>query len=531
MYDGFNLSKGIAVFLALILLAGCLAISSWNTPEFFPSVDETDLRQDEEVPEGSIRYELNGGLFADGRSDTYFTEIPDLTHHIRANTAQGNDIVREGFTLLGWNTEPDGSGMHVGLGSRVTMEEGLTLYGEWAEWTDPAAFTYEEHTETGGIKLTGYYGEKNLDRLVIPETIDGKTVTVIGKKCVEKADIHTLVLSKGIKTVERHAFSQCGISEIVLFDNITVITNTSFGGSIRTVHINAVQPPRHILTDDNAHFTEDMDRLILYADQKKMVFFAGCSMSYGLNSKTVSETFPDYVVCDMGSVGGTNAWFQFECMLPYLREGDLFIHAPEDNSPYQLMYDIEAEPRMFVMVENNYDLLSLCDFSECASFFDYFATFNRDRQEDAACSYSDWNPNYNEYGDYAVFRSASNENAYFGLTVTYCTEYLTDEAFAVLNSYYDRIAQKGARVFFSYAPINSNALSEEDRAGLIWAVFAGQVYKKLAGHARVISEVTDYQMGGRFFYDEDYHLTSEGADIRTRRLIRDIQSALGSQSR
>ncbi len=149
-----------------------------------------------------------------------------------------------------------------------------------------------------------------------------------------------------------------------------------------------------------------------------------------------------------------------------------------------------------------------------------------DRQEDPPCSYDDWNPRYNEYGDFAPFRPAGNENAHFGLTVTYSVEYLTDEALAMLIGYYDRITEQGVKVFFSYSPVNQNAITEEDRRARIWDVFADRINEKLAGHALVISDVSDYQMGGRFFYDEDYHLTSEGADLRTQRLIRDIKTAL-----
>ena len=46
--------------------------------------------------------------------------------HLRWNTA-GPIFSREGYTLTGWNTAPDGSGAAVELGGRIRGEDGLTL--------------------------------------------------------------------------------------------------------------------------------------------------------------------------------------------------------------------------------------------------------------------------------------------------------------------------------------------------------------------------------------------------------------------
>ena len=48
----------------------------------------------------------------------------------------------------------------------------------------------------------------------------------------------------------------------------------------------------------------------------------------------------------------------------------------------------------------------------------------------------------------------------------------------------------------------------------------------LKAEHRVISEVEDYMMAGQYFFDTDYHLTDEGAVIRTEMLIGDIKAAL-----
>ena len=77
----------------------------------------------------TIRYEINGGIpvSADNLSGS-FAEFSYPASHLRVNTEQGTTLFkREGFLLTGWNTAADGSGHHIGLGSRVKAESGRIL--------------------------------------------------------------------------------------------------------------------------------------------------------------------------------------------------------------------------------------------------------------------------------------------------------------------------------------------------------------------------------------------------------------------
>lgn len=47
----------------------------------------------------------------------------------------------------------------------------------------------------------------------------------------------------------------------------------------------------------------------------------------------------------------------------------------------------------------------------------------------------------------------------------------------------------------------------------------------------VISDCRDYFLDYEYFYDTPYHLTNEGARLRTRQLILDLQRYLESQER
>lgn len=187
-------------------------------------------------------------------------------------------------------------------------------------------------------------------------------ITAIAAGFAEGVKYESLILPDTIKTIEINAFKRCVFNEIYFFDNI----EERFGSGIKTVHINASVAPRYTTDCDNAQFAEDMDRLILNEDKRKMVFYGGRSMLYGLKSELVENAFNDkYVVCNIGVIGETNAVFQFECIRRCLGQGDVFVHAPEEMSRYQFLNDVSAEPRIFMCTESNYDLFALCDFSVC----------------------------------------------------------------------------------------------------------------------------------------------------------------------
>ena len=48
-------------------------------------------------------------------------------------------------------------------------------------------------------------------------------------------------------------------------------------------------------------------------------------------------------------------------------------------------------------------------------------------------------------------------------------------------------------------------------------------------HATVISNVADYLMDSKYFFNTDFHLNTEGAKVRTDLLIRDIRAQLAKE--
>lgn len=486
----------------------------------------------------TVNYDFNGGVLR-GSGETETSVDYSLTQHLRPNTFNGAQLDRKGYVLVGWNTQADGSGSHIGLGSRVTVGDGesITLYAEWLKSIDEEEFLFKE-IAPGSVSLTGYRGRGDIQPFVIPSEIDGKKVVEVASSFTTNMpcgalSADTLVLPNTVKKVSGNSFLRSAFSEIYFSDNIEEIADNAFPYHFKTYHINAFLPPCFQAVNNSILFADNMDRLILNAGKKKMVFFSGCSTAYGLVSPVVDYSFGgEYTVYNMGMNGDINGAFQLEIIINYMESGDVLVHAPEQMSPCQLMSAFYVNSIMFIMIEGNYDLLALADFSKNTGVFRAFFDYIEIKKETEPCEYSDGRfGDFNNYGDYIYPRpyDESTESArdvtYSDDAYCYAPELITEEGVSRLAGYYDSIREKGGKVYFSYAPVNISARggTELQDKGL---EFAKKMEEMLSSYGYTpISNVKDYMFEGRYFYDSDYHLNDFGAVLRTEQLIRDLKAA------
>ena len=112
--------------------------------------------------------------------------------------------------------------------------------------------------------------------------------------------------------------------------------------STRT-HLNSIQKDfaagkfTEITNDKNISDENNLDLLIEYQNEKKIVLYGGCNFTYGIYSPMIEEAFDDYKVINCGLNGEFNSLFQMEIIEKYLNQDDIFIHCPEQMNGYQFM--------------------------------------------------------------------------------------------------------------------------------------------------------------------------------------------------
>lgn len=485
-----------------------------------------------------ISYYANGGSRIDGGASEKPLAVSVRRAHLRVNTSTGSGLfVREGYTLLGWNTKADGSGVSVGLGSRIAYHEGLTLYAMWQAWNPAEEFSYERAGEF--VVVTEYRGNARV--VCVPATLTGCPVIALAEGAFAGADCETVILPDSLRRVETGAFLGASVQELYVFDSLSTISDSSFADcrQLRTLHINASEAPVYSGTYYDT-FQDKYDRLLALSErgQKKLILFSGSSTRFGYDSARLEEKFPAYEVVNMGVFAYTNALPQLLLIEQCTAEGDILLHAPEfDARQRQFCTTNALDDKFFCMMESNYDVVAALDLREFSQVFTSFYTYLTIKRDMEPKSYeyspSDFDedgvpseqPSYNVYGDYILFReNAASEQPVYGLPVEYTVaSFPPENYFERANAVYERFLARGVHVYLTYAPRNQYALSADstraERARL-------DSYLRENLCIPVISDLEESLYMGTYLSGTDNHLSTEGVAIRTVRVSRDLHAQL-----
>lgn len=471
----------------------------------------------------AISYFPNGGTEAE--TTLYYNKAI----HLRPNTATGL-FSREGFTQTGWNTAPDGSGIAVGLGSRVSVPEGsLRLYAQWAQWSPVEDFSWEDTTD--GIRITGYHGEA--DCVVVPGALEGKPVTTIGAKAFSGCKAVRVILPQTLVILEEGAFENCALRELTFFDNLEAFSDGCFLScpDFSTVHINAIEAPYGYRYRQESCFADKID-ILIEAKGRKLVCYGGCSMWYNLDGDMAQSTVGEgYQVINLGLNGVINSAAQMQILTHFLEEGDVFFHTPEISSESQLMRRTEMishDRKLWSGLEYNYDLAALLDIRTLPNFFDIFHYWLEKKEPIS---------NYGEYykdslGNIYVDKYGC---ASFDKTTT-ATEladdvfldpaFYTDSGMAALERYYEAIEDRGVKIYVSFACVNMDAVPEaqQDNVALMDACFRDSIGSLT--HVTVIGRLSDHLYHTYDFYDTNYHLLTQSAKRNTQVWMADLTAQM-----
>lgn len=470
-----------------------------------------------QVSDAVLLYHCNDGSGQDP------VPVPVTPSHLRWNTANAL-FTRDGYTLTCWNTEPDGTGIAVGLGSRIAPEAGPDLYAQWSRWSEESLFQWE--TAQDGITITAYLGSEST--VTVPAELDGQDVTAIASGAFRDAVCQTVILPDTLRIIEAGAFEGSGLTTLYLFDNIRLVGD--LGTQIQTLHLNAVEAPVYSGTYYDT-FQDKYDRLLSLKDKKKIVLFSGSSTRFGFDSEMLAEAFPDYEIVNMGVFAYTNAMPQMELILECMGPGDILIHMPEfDTAKKQFCATTDLDDAFFNMMESNYDTLASLDLRNytnvVAALESYLTVKDSMAKKSYAVSALDYDedgnpvdsPSYNVYGDYIVYRpNSSSALPIYGLPVHYTVTAFPEAVYIdSINRMYAKFLDAGVAVYFTYSPRNAMAISE-DSTPEARAALDAYFREKLC--IPVISQLEDSLWSGIYLYGTDNHLSTEGVAIHTQRII------------
>lgn len=499
------------------------------------------------VPTGKwvLLYHMNGGVDAQTGSDNMRTAYFSSTYYLCPNTLINNgQFRRDGYVLVGYNTEADGSGTYYAPGWNVLMPErgAISLYCMWEKETDASAFRYR--VSDGGAILTAYQGSDST--IVIPEKLDRYPVTGIDAytfyNCMK---LETVVLTRNLKTVDDMAFVNCPLLRNVYFsDSILKVTDNSFSScpSFSTIYMMATRLP-YYSTGRNGTYAIKFERLMT-APGKKIVITSGSNSAYGIDSPYLEELLKvggcEYSVVNYGTNASTAATFYIEVASHFIREGDILLHEPE-ASEYQWGVRNEINTTLWQIFEGAYDAFSLVDLRQYTKFFSSFASFNSAREKGGkSYSYEIFTTDtVNFYGDYSL-RKVGMTSSYKTTNQSYIdagkkngTNPFGGGNFASmpsviqkgaekLNRVFDMVRAQGGTVLLSFAAVNKNSLNlaSQETGGKAQTAYESAADQYV--HAIRISKVATYIFTDQYVYNSNYHLNTLGQRLRTEYISADL---------
>lgn len=489
-----------------------------------------------------IGYALNGGRFTDERGGRYYAKNYTLPHGIHPNVSQGQEMAREGYLLTGWNTKSDGTGEHVGLGSRASVEDGetLLLYAEWAEETAETLFDYvlidrnripelysERRDKAAKLKeltqnaqsqnlcavITKFHG--NAKTLVIPDRIGEYEVCVTAPLTLsDNRTLEKIVFPNTMRYLMERSFLSCSaLKEIVLSDNMRYVDYNAFGVNhkIETLRINAATPPLNGL-NESAQLANKLELLSRSGEGPRTVFFGSCATWYGVNAEYFTQKTGRNSY-NMAVEGDTCILFQLDLLAQYLRSGDTLVYNCDLGSPYLMLYDISFDQRAFRMVEFNYDLLATLNIQRyddvLSALNEYLITKRLMLSAGESGSYSDYIDYVTERGDMGKLREGPVDDM-----VMYhpreIGEIKDGRAFEKTENMICRFLDMGLDVHYGFGPICMESVTN---AGLNNIATVSALFDEefVSMSAPLIFSLADVVWQREDFYDQPYRLDTEAS--------------------
>ena len=470
-----------------------------------------------------VEYNLNGG---------YHKDFPDqnvyLSYHNTKNIdnpnliSSRNILIYEGHTLLGFSTNADGSGDFYTPGSiaNVPERQKLTLYAQWSRWSDSNNFTTVKTAD--GLAITGYSGDE--PTLSIPALINDTPVVSIEASAINSAPFDTLIIPYTVKSIKDGAFVGCvNFDKLYITDYFDSINDEAFTDcrAYTKFYLGAYRNPKFVNTSESVAYR--LNTLYTRESNKKMIIvLGGSNVMHGFKAELLDSKVPaTYDVLNFGTNMNNSGMLFLDAIKPFLKSGDIMVHAPEYGEASEQFGGYTITNRLYRAIESCYTILSYVDASKYTGKLSALSSFNNEFKQD------DSNETYDKpitastfpWCDMARETQCEIPAGTTGLGSIGADKIPVEKAEAV-NAIAKEYEDAGITFLFSYAPIFNCADVTDD---LLSAMDAR--YRELLS-CPVISDPADYVFDEIYYFDSNYHLTTQGAYRRTDLLYNDIRDYL-----
>lgn len=266
-------------------------------------------------------------------------------------------------------------------------------------------------------------------------------------------------------------------------------------------------------------------------DEPKVIVIGGSSVPFGVDTKLLEEMLGMPCV-NFGLYATLGTKMMIDLSRDAINEGDIIILAPEtDAQTYSLYFNAESAWQacdsdmslLFKIGNDNYGDMLGGAWRYAVQKMKYSLT---DEELSPEGVYNI--DSFDEYGDiiypreYNIMPLGHDSS----MTIDFAVHEIDHDFIDYVNDYVKFAEKKGAKVLFSFAPMNEDAVAEDIT---LEDIESFTNYIDYAIDAELISNPNDYIYLSGYFYDSNFHLNDAGAMMHTANLAKDIAAALGKE--
>ena len=266
----------------------------------------------------------------------------------------------------------------------------------------------------------------------------------------------------------------------------------------------------------------DKDKLLKESPSPRLIMIGGSNLSFGINSQMIKDAL-DLNPINTGIHADIGLKYMMDDVLEHIKPGDIVVMAPE----YQHFYGSYAYGRhslLITVVDIDRDSLNNLSIKQWLDILPFFPHFSFSKLKPSEYFFQQSKKigvyerrSFNQYGDVDIHWSHPGKkvrpNDKFSDT-------LNENLIQAIVEFRDKLSQKGAILYVTF-PGYQQASFDKNKEEI------SKIEKKLSENNFLLLGYPErYKIPNNMMYNTPYHLTKEGVDLRTQRLIEDLSQAI-----
>lgn len=255
---------------------------------------------------------------------------------------------------------------------------------------------------------------------------------------------------------------------------------------------------------------------------RKAVVIGGSSVAFGIRSDILEQEI-DMPVVNFGLYANLGTKYMLDVAENAVGEGDIVILAPEQN-PQSLSlyfngeavwYSVDGCYKILKKVKSeNYGDLAKSFLKFTSGKFGYWQSGKKPRPEGVYNADA-----FDSYGDIIYERPYNTMKGGYdtGTPISFENDVISVEFIDYLNDYAERLRARGAKVYYSFCPMNASAVEDDARISEYYEYLGNVLNIDILGNPE--KRILDSE----WFYDSNFHLNDSGAVYYTLQMAQDLK--------